>query len=210
MSKRFGRNQKRAFRNRVAELEKEVDALKKAYGVVARERREYIDEIESAKLIAGEHCVAFRPSRMEVQFSYEDVVNLYRSDPFSLLRSPFHPDYDLTRPTPIRRISLPVMMAITQDDWRERAIHIGVRYQGQGYGYAVAREAFQSERDQNHFINMAGREIAGIIENKLNPGRAEARAKREEREHVTRLSQQFNPAPLNEMGLSFLESMRKF
>jgi hypothetical protein len=148
MSKRYGRNQKRAHRTRIAELEKHIADLQKQNDGLWRSNRDLSDEIACAKRIVGEYCVAFQPRSMTMSFRQTDFVTIikheqdfnsgvsrywdFRQDPFM-------------QPMRIEQIRLPIMCALAHEDLRGTR-HVVATYDGKAYGYAIDAMAWRQGR----------------------------------------------------------------
>jgi hypothetical protein len=148
MSKRYGRNQKRAHRTRIAELEKELAATREHAARLDRDCREYNAEIATAKRIVGEYCVAFEPRTQVMHFKSADfatVMHYEREHGIGLGRYwDFNRDPTL-QPMRVEQIRLPIMCALASEDIR-RMKHVNVAYDGKVYGYAIDPGVFHCLR----------------------------------------------------------------
>jgi hypothetical protein len=149
MSKRYGRNQKRAHRTRIAELEAEVAALKKDYSGMARTAQLLSDEIECAKRIVGEYCVAFDPRSMTMPMGagqYAEVVQHEREFGSGVCRYwDFNPN-EMLKPISLQRIRLPILCVLADHEHIRGSRHLRVVYDGRAWGYAIDPTAWRMAR----------------------------------------------------------------
>jgi hypothetical protein len=148
MSKRYGRNQKRAHRMRIASLEAQVAKLQKDYDQQWRYTRDLVEEIDCAKRIVGEYCVAFEPRIHAMQLKSSDFVTIMQYERDHNIG--VHPYWDLTQtqmaaPVCIEQIRLPIMCVLANDRLKTLR-HMVVSYDGMAYGYAIDAAAWHMER----------------------------------------------------------------
>jgi len=181
LSKRYGRNQKRAHRTRIAELEAEVRALKTQNTNLFHSNRNLGEEIDCAKRIVGEYCVAFKPRNLTMSFRQTDFATVmqhendfnsgvsrywdFRQDPF-------------VQTMRVEQIRLPIMCALAERDSIRGSRHVVTTYDGKAYGYAIDAMAWHTNRYPEVLCrNIAERLTMHIYEElqKTNP-RGERRA----------------------------------
>lgn len=165
MSKRYGRNQRRAHRNRIAGLEAQVAELQKDYDGMYRLARDLSNEINDAKRIVGEYCVAFEPRIQSMNLKYQDYVTVQQFDynhGTNMAKWWDHraPSFDAT--VRIDHIRLPVMCALAAEDIR-LSRHFKVSYDGKVYGYAIDLMAFKFARFPQVLLRQVGERIAALI-----------------------------------------------
>jgi hypothetical protein len=165
MSKRYGRNQKRAHRTRIAALEAEVSLLKRNNGTLWRANKELSDEIETAKQIVGPFCIAFDPQTRHLHMKHEHMLTIRQVEcntGIGVSRYWDHshnPMHDMHR---INEIRLPIICALAAEDIR-LARHFNVAYDGKVYGYAIDLMAFKFARFPSRLLNDIGIRIADLI-----------------------------------------------
>jgi hypothetical protein len=149
MSKRYGRNQKRAHRTRIAELEAEVAALKKDYAGMARTAQLLSDEIECAKRIVGEYCVAFNPRSLTMQIGtgeFAEVIQYERDfNPGVTHYWDIHPQ-EMLAPIRASRIRLPILCVLANREQIRGSRHMSVVYDGKAWGYSIDPMAWRMSR----------------------------------------------------------------
>lgn len=170
MSKRYGRNQRRRARERIAALEEALLKEKEMLKWTARQWNDARDEIRSAKSIASEHCAAFNPRTMQMNVTESDYVMLTEMERFDLRYMP-----DWTRPLHIEQVPLPVMIALADPEWRRLSRHVLVQYQGKRYGYGVNMIEFMSARDPIRYLRVVGEILAQMIHAELTRPQAPRR-----------------------------------
>lgn len=138
MSKRFGRNQKRALRAMVAAAE--AAALNRLQ-MAERSRMEvkYLrEELDEAKDIAGQMSVIF-PATVTSGGMVKPYLTLADDRVNSLSER-----IELVGEMVCRTFTLPVFTAHIDDDRLYDAKHVTVEFDGQRYGYALSRSAIAS------------------------------------------------------------------
>lgn len=147
MSKRFGRNQRRRARERIAALETRNSNLEQAH-VLDRELsaslgaklREAQDEIKRAKAILGRYCVAFMPEHRQIETGFAPFIRQApQPRPFSI-GSMSGPESDALTLT-FQAMELDVIAARMNDDPIRHEMHYGVTFRDGAYGYAVTKHA---------------------------------------------------------------------
>jgi hypothetical protein len=149
MSKRYGRNQKRAHRSRIAELEAEIVALNKDNRELFDCGKRLSDEIECAKRIVGEYCVAFNPRSMTMRVGeaeFVEVIQYERDFNQGVTRYwDFNPN-EMLKPISMSRIRLPIMCVLADRERIRGARHMSVVYDGKAWGYAIDPMAWRMSR----------------------------------------------------------------
>jgi hypothetical protein len=149
MSKRYGRNQKRAHRTRITELEAQVAKLQKDYDQQWRYARDLADEIECAKRIVGEYCVAFNPRSLTMQIGtgeFAEVIQYERD--FNPGVTPYwdiHPQ-EMLAPIRASRIRLPILCVLANREQIRGSRHMSVVYDGKAWGYSIDPMAWRMSR----------------------------------------------------------------
>jgi len=149
MSKRYGRNQKRAHRSRIAELEKELAATLKQNHELFNANRDLSNEIDCAKRIVGEYCVAFQPRSQTVSLRQSDFVEVMEYEKQSNGGAYRYWDFnpaEMLAPIHLNRIRLPIMCVLSDMDRLRSARHMNVVYDGKAWAYAIDRTAWHMTR----------------------------------------------------------------
>ena len=142
MSKRFGRNQKRAFRTQVEELKTTIETLKQKMhmdqgllSLVRSKLGRLEDEIAEAKRIIGERSVLFPPTVVELESMHSHIRLPTNQMPIY--------KYDLHSPIEIRQthVELPVMLTSIQEKFHE--FHCVVDFGKGVWGYAISHESLR-------------------------------------------------------------------
>jgi hypothetical protein len=166
MSKRYGRNQKRAHRTRIAELEAEVAALKKDYAGMARTAQLLSDEIECAKRIVGEYCVAFNPRSLTMQMGtgeYAEVIQYERDfNPGVTHYWDINPA-EMLKPISVHRIRLPILCVLADREHIRGSRHMKVVYNGKAWGYAIDPTAWRMARYPRDLCGSIARSMTDMI-----------------------------------------------
>lgn len=149
MSKRYGRNQRRAHRTRIAELEAQVAKLQKDYEQQWRYARDLAEEINCAKRIVGEYCVAFDPLSVTMKMGtaqYAEVMQYEHDFGGGVYRYwDFNPN-EMLAPIRVDRIRLPIMCVLADRDHIRGSRHVKVVYDGKAWGYAIDPMAWRMTR----------------------------------------------------------------
>ncbi|MFM0165749.1 hypothetical protein PQR39_35635 [Paraburkholderia sediminicola] len=149
MSKRYGRNQKRAHRSRIAELENELAKTREHAALLDSDCREYSREIECAKRIVGEYCVAFNPHGRTMPIGEAQFVEVmqYERDfnPGVTRYWDFNPN-EMLAPISVSRIRLPILCVLANREQIRGSRHLSVVYDGKAWGYAIDPMAWRMSR----------------------------------------------------------------
>jgi hypothetical protein len=139
MSKRFGRNQKRKMRERIAELETDRDRWKKRHDEVRMlGQRDRLIVKETADVL-GSHFITMDPDNAEIR-DIDQVAHGWRVPIMQdLPLSPLEPGAMTCRKF-MERV-LPVLHgSVIANDLRGE-VHIRFKYDGEIVGYSISRRA---------------------------------------------------------------------
>jgi hypothetical protein len=142
MSKRYGRS-------RIAELEAEVAALKKDNREMFDCAKRLSEEIECAKRIVGEYCVAFQPRSQTVSMRHSDFIEIMEYEKQHNVGVYKYWDFnpgEMLAPISMNRIRLPVMCVLADREHIRSARHMSVVYDGKAWAYAIDRTAWHMTR----------------------------------------------------------------
>jgi hypothetical protein len=148
MSKRYGRNQKRAHRTRIAELESQIEKLQKNHDYLWRANRDLVEEIDTAKRIVGEYCVAFNPHTQTMPLKATDFATIMQYEMDHRVSVSRYADFNPSsmQPVHINRIHLPIMCVLSDVEKLRQSRHVIVSYDGKAYGYGIDAAAWHMER----------------------------------------------------------------
>lgn len=177
MSRRYGRNQKRAHRTRIAQLERAIKFMEgeavEAFVAHNRDRallREMSDKnsklcdtLDVARSVLGEDHPAFPSRELEV-FNAHDGRVCYTHLPS--LEAPAYFDNMPVEEIATRWESVPVMTTKARLEEFRAAIHFEVSYDDLRWGYAVTRQAF-TQMPKQHMVEKIARELALLIHQDL-------------------------------------------
>lgn len=146
MGKRFGRNQRRKLRDRVAELEQGVMLAQGLTRHVARERDQLRDCIAEVEKVLGLNHVALPPKAIGFPCTQEQAYGLTQ---VNLAKIPgFETTFDQPSPAPIdyriSNIHVALMHVSVHHDATRLAVHCIVRYRDNRWGYAITEQALQT------------------------------------------------------------------
>lgn len=203
MSKRYGRNQKRAHRNRIAALENQIAELQKDYDGMYRLARDLREEIDTAKRIVGEYCVAFEPSIRSMHYKATDWAVIQQFDRDYNINVSSYWDWSKNgladQNIRIEQIRLPIMCVLASQEIRN-ARHFAVAYDGKVYGYAIDPMAFRVMRYPKDLARRVTEQLVDHIYDEFQkamprrePPRTHTRDEPEPRVHQPNF--QFNPLP---------------
>lgn len=178
MSRRYGRNQKRAHRARIAELEKEAEDYRLIAANLAKastmdrallrkisdDNRTLRDTLEVARSVLGKDHPAFPPGEMEA-FNARDGYLRYAHPP--RMRD-FMSVGDMTASELMDQWQrVEVMTAHAKLDECQRNIHFRVTYDGRKWGYAITRSAFE-KMPKEAMVRRVAEELAMAIQQELS------------------------------------------
>jgi hypothetical protein len=161
MSKRFGRNQRRAARERVAKLEQALKMDRALLAHVGERKRQLEGEIANAKRIAGRMSVLFDPQTMSIPGQARAMVDAAQSAWFDPTRS----IEDFTTAS-LQRIPLDVLLTKVDPHKLRSAVHVKVQFSDHAVGYAATEEALHY-MPEDVFIEHTSRSIAMELSRQL-------------------------------------------
>lgn len=176
MSKRYGRNQKRAHRNRIAELEKALKASNVHATQLRANLRAADEEIETAKGILGPYCVSFNAQRHDMQFIGSDHAEIISYEQKFGGGAHAYWDYKnhervMEMPSPLTRVRLPIMAVLAkQQGDAHKARQLDVYYEGRIYGVAIEPHAFMCAREPILLLRSLAERMAVAMYNELRKG----------------------------------------
>jgi hypothetical protein len=167
MSRRFGRNQRRAARERVAELERALQMDRALLVHVGERKRQLEQEIGDAKRIVGRMSVLFEPEAKRLDGPARSPMHMFtHSAVVDDGRAFFH--------NQSKTVPLPVMLSMVNRDGLDMAVHCKVLFGDGQWGYAVSEEAVLAT-PEDVLVERIARELAMTIGQQLaevKPGRS--------------------------------------
>jgi len=148
MSKRYGRNQKRAHRALIKDLAERVAKGDRDNVSLFEHSKALQREIDCAKRIVGEYCIAFQPRSVTMSFrdaDYVTVMNHEREFNSGVSRYWDFSQNPMLQPMRIEQVRLPVMCVLASEDLRMTR-HVVAKYDGKAYGYAIDSIAWHTAR----------------------------------------------------------------
>lgn len=134
MSKRFGRNQRRRARERIAALEQASQIDRELLKHVNKRRSELEKEINDAKRIVGRMSVLFEPEARRLDGPARSPMHMFTHSAAMDEGQAFFHNQSQTVP-------LPVMLSMVNRDGLDMAIHCKVMFGDGQWGYAISEEA---------------------------------------------------------------------
>lgn len=160
MSKRFGRNQRRQARERIAALEQAIHLDRELLKHVGERKRQLEQEISDAKRIAGRMSALFEPEARRLDGPARSPMHMFTHS--AVMDDPkafFH--------SQSQTVSLPVMLSRMSKDTLNGAIHCKVVFDDDQWGYAISENAMLStpedvlvERVTEHLAMTIARQLA--------------------------------------------------
>lgn len=136
MSKRFGRNQRRRARERIAELEAGLAQghvmIERLTSMISEERRENMKNVERLKAVydAIRDDSMLKPPRLD-PYTYVERESVIRfREPMRMM--PFEPNVGLTVMETITTFILERLELLTDEDWRRMGYHVQASVGGTG------------------------------------------------------------------------------
>lgn len=170
MSKRFGRNQRRQARERIAALEQAITMDRGLLAHVSERKRQLEKEISDAKRIVGRMSVLFEPESRRLDGPARSPTHMFTHS--AVMDGPeafFH--------SQSQTVSLPVMLSKVHKETLDLAIHCKVAFDDDQWGYAISEQALHAmpediliERVTHQLAMTIGRQLAD-----LKPGRGQQR-----------------------------------
>lgn len=168
MSRRFGRNQRRAARERVAELERALQMDRALLTHIGERKRELEQEISDAKRIVGRMSALFEPETKRLDGPARSPIHMFtHSAVMDNGRAFFH--------NQSKTVPLPVMLSMMSRDRLDMAVHCKVLFDDGQWGYAISEEAVLAT-PEDVLVERLARELAMTIGQQLQdikPGRSE-------------------------------------
>lgn len=137
MSRRFGRNQRRQARERIAALEQAVAMNRGLLAHVSERKRQLEQEISDAKRIAGRMSVLFEPEAKRLDGPARGLMYLFTNSSVMDDPSPFFHAKSETVP-------LPVMLSRIDKSVLDKSIHCSVMFDDMKWNYALSEMAVQA------------------------------------------------------------------
>jgi hypothetical protein len=166
MSRRFGRNQRRRARERIATLEQAIVMDRGLLAHVSERKRQLEQEISDAKRIVGRMSVLFEPESRRLDGPARSPMHLFtHSATMDDGRAFFH--------NQSKTVPLPVMLSRVNRDGLDMAIHCKVLFGDGQWGYAISEEAVLAT-PEDVLVERIARELAMTIGHQLaevKPGR---------------------------------------
>lgn len=166
MSRRFGRNQRRQARERIAALEKAIAMDRGLLAHVSERKRQLEQEISDAKRIVGRMSVLFEPEARHLDGPARSPVHMFTHSAVMDRSLAFFHNQSKTVP-------LPVMLSRMSRDGLDMAIHCKVAFGDGQWGYAMSEEAVLAT-PEDVLVERITRELAMTIGQQLKavkPGR---------------------------------------
>lgn len=169
MSRRFGRNQRRRARERIAVLESVYRDQETHLARIDRDLLEARRAIRQAMEIAGGYCLAFPPEIMRHYGPPKPYLRLFGGAQ-SLPTWPYKPPgSSILEWEHVPNYLLPVMFTHVAEDLRTSAVHVKVEYNGGAWGYASPPIALL-RMGKARFIKSVSEILAGQIYAGLTSG----------------------------------------
>lgn len=166
MSRRFGRNQRRQARERIAALEQAVAMDRGLLTHVSERKRQLEQEISDAKRIVGRMSVLFKPEAKHLDGPARSPMHLFtHSAVVDDGRAFFH--------NQSKTVPLPVMLSMVNRDGLDMAVHCKVLFGDGQWGYAISEEAVLAT-PEDVLVERIARELAMNIGQQfaeVKPGR---------------------------------------
>lgn len=166
MSRRFGRNQRRQARERIAALEQAVAMDRGLLAHVSERKRQLEQEISDAKRIVGRMSVLFEPEAKRLDGPARSPMHIFtHSAVVDDSRAFFH--------NQSKTVPLPVMLSMVNRDGLDMAVHCKVLFGDGQWGYAISEEAVLAT-PEDVLVERIARELAMTIVQQLQeakPGR---------------------------------------
>lgn len=166
MSKRFGRNQRRQARERIAALEQAITMDRGLLAHVSERKRQLEQEISDAKRIVGRMSVLFEPEARRLNGPARSPMHMFTHSAVMDEGQAFFHNQSQTVP-------LPVMLSMVNKDGLDMAIHCKVAFGDGQWGYAMSEEAVLAT-PEDILVERITRELAMTIGQQLaeiKPGR---------------------------------------
>lgn len=158
MSKRFGRNQKRRMRERIQDLESEVDTLKNEIRMLRRFGWENEYAVERTAQVLGSNFITLLPGITDADAR---DLDRWRHPIPSVLGASFSERAQFVHET-IDYIEADLMKGNYRFDPLRRCIHLGIDFQGERVAYALSDYALQIAPD-DHLVKCMAQEMAPLL-----------------------------------------------
>ena len=162
MSRRYGRNQKRAARQALEEVRLDLACQQAAHQMdrlllkdLSCRLAEARDELDRARRIAGELSILFPATKVTVHGLARDRIELYAN------RSPLlygRPDRHISPTEVLRTIPLPLLVQRIDADRLEQLVHARAYFNGGQWRYGITMDAVQA---------MSTRDLAELLAREL-------------------------------------------
>jgi hypothetical protein len=169
MSRRFGRNQRRAASERVAELEQALQMDRALLAHVGERKRQLEQEISDAKRIVGHMSVLFDPVAIRLDGPARSEIQLFSHSAVMEDAAPFFHAQSKTIPLDV------MIAAVKKKDGGafDSAVHCKVMFDDGCWGYAISEAALRL-MPEDILVERIARELAMTIGQQLKsvkPGR---------------------------------------
>jgi hypothetical protein len=134
MSKRFGRNQRRAARERITTLEQALQMDRALLARVGERKRQLEQEINDAKRIVGRMSTLFEPEVRRLDGPARSLMRVFT-------HSAVTDDGQAFSHNQAQTIPLPVMLSMVDKDGLAGSIHCKVVFDDGQWGYAISEDA---------------------------------------------------------------------
>lgn len=168
MSRRFGRNQRRAARQRVAELEQALQMDRALLARVGERKRQLEQEISNAKRMVGRMSVLFEPGATRLDGPARGKMQLFSHSAVMEDGRPFFHAQSKTIPLDVMIATLKSKGGGAFDD----AVHCEVMFDDGCWRYAISEAALYA-MPEDILVERVTRELAMTIGKdlaKLTPG----------------------------------------
>lgn len=139
MSRRFGRNQRRAARQALADSQHQLDVTRTSLSDAGARLQKIQREMNDARRIAGEMSILFPASVMGIPGPKRDHIQVRTFNPLDRLDP-----MDRHNRIAARGQSLPVMLSRIDTSALRDAVHVRVRFGDRVVGYAISHDAIES------------------------------------------------------------------
>jgi hypothetical protein len=173
MSRRFGRNQRRQARERIAALEQAIVMDRGLLAHVSERKRQLEQEISDAKRIVGHMSVLFEPGATRLDGPARGKMQLFSHSAVMEDGAPFFHAQSKTIPLDVMIATLKSKSGGAFDD----AVHCKVMFDDRCWRYAISEAALHAI-PEDILVERVTRELAMTIGKdlaKLTPGHGQRR-----------------------------------
>lgn len=158
MSKRFGRNQKRHMRERIAQTEKALEMDRALLRHKSERLGELQEDIDAAKRMVCEDSALFQPRTWDMANTpARDMLETYERKALDFMSS-----FEAPMSKTIQRLPLHVLLSRVDRDRLGGVLHARVMFKGWQLGYAISEPALRAYSVRDLTKRLA-RELAEML-----------------------------------------------